>query len=50
MTGHRDWKMLRRYTNLRPESLHPREKVHEFAKAKLMPEMLAGKFPQSKVS
>jgi integrase len=22
VTGHKDWKMLRRYTNLRPESLH----------------------------
>ncbi len=22
VTGHRDWKMLKRYTNLRPESLH----------------------------
>ena len=22
VTGHRDWKMLRRYTNLKPESLH----------------------------
>ena len=25
VTGHRDWKMLRRYTNLRPESLHPKD-------------------------
>ncbi len=22
MTGHKDWKMLRRYTHLRPEALH----------------------------
>jgi site-specific recombinase XerD len=22
VTGHKDWKMLRRYTQLRPESLH----------------------------
>jgi len=22
VTGHKDWKMLRRYTHLRPESLH----------------------------
>lgn len=22
VTGHKDWKMLRRYTNLRPEHLH----------------------------
>lgn len=32
VTGHKDWKMLRRYTNLRPESLHkarPNEKGQE---------------------
>jgi hypothetical protein len=22
VTGHKDWKMLRRYTHLRPETLH----------------------------
>ena len=22
VTGHKDWKMLRRYTHLKPESLH----------------------------
>jgi site-specific recombinase XerD len=22
VTGHKDWKMLRRYTHLRPEALH----------------------------
>lgn len=32
VTGHKDWKMLRRYTNLRPKSLHkarPNEKGQE---------------------
>lgn len=37
VTGHKDWKMLRRYTNLRPENLHDtardlRERAHENAK------------------
>jgi integrase len=27
VTGHRDWKMLRRYTNLRPESLIPSQQT-----------------------
>ncbi|MGB8364214.1 MAG: tyrosine-type recombinase/integrase [Rhizomicrobium sp.] len=27
VTGHKDWKMLRRYTHLRPESLHQVEKL-----------------------
>jgi len=27
VTGHKDWKMLRRYTHLRPESLHSSPKV-----------------------
>jgi integrase len=25
VTGHRDWKMLRRYTHLKPEQLHARK-------------------------
>ena len=40
VTGHRDWKMLRRYTNLRPESLHGKGTVVDFQKASLMPEVL----------
>lgn len=37
VTGHKDWKMLRRYTNLRPEKLHDtarelRERAEENAK------------------
>lgn len=40
VTGHRDWKMLRRYTNLSPESLHGKGTVVDFQKASLMPEML----------
>ena len=48
VTGHKDWKMLRRYTNLRPESLHPKDK--EFEKAALTPAVLANMYPQSKAS
>ncbi|MBZ0215017.1 MAG: tyrosine-type recombinase/integrase, partial [Fimbriimonadaceae bacterium] len=48
VTGHRDWKMLRRYTNLRPESLHPKEKVKEFAKSTLTPEALSEMFSQTR--
>ncbi len=48
VTGHRDWKMLRRYTNLRPESLHPKEMEREFAKSSLTPEVLSEMFPQTK--
>jgi integrase len=29
VTGHKDWKMLRRYTNLRPESLLPKRRTGE---------------------
>ncbi|EJW11553.1 Site-specific recombinase, phage integrase family [Rhodovulum sp. PH10] len=28
VTGHKDWKMLRRYTHLRPEDLHRRRRSH----------------------
>jgi integrase len=31
-TGHRDWNMLRRYTQIRPESLHRPENVVPFAR------------------
>jgi integrase len=50
VTGHRDWKMLRRYTNLRPESLHPKEGQKDFAKSTLTPEVLSEMFPQTKAS
>ena len=29
VTGHKDWKMLRRYTNLKPEDLHKLQKVSQ---------------------
>ena len=50
VTGHKDWKMLRRYTNLRPESLHPRDKATEFAKTSLIPETLSDMFQEAKAS
>ena len=50
VTGHRDWKMLRRYTNLRPESLHPKEKLKEFARSPLTPVSLNTMFQQAKAS
>ena len=50
VTGHRDWKMLRRYTNLRPESLHPKEKAKNFAKSSLTPDSLSEMFPHTKAS
>jgi site-specific recombinase XerD len=28
VTGHKDWRHLRRYTNLRPEDLHSAATVH----------------------
>ena len=40
VTGHKDWKMLRRYTNLKPESLHSKINVVDFQKASLTPEVL----------
>ena len=50
VTGHRDWKMLRRYTYLRPETLHPKEKAKDFAKSSLTPDALSEMLPQTKVS
>ena len=40
VTGHRDWKMLRRYTNLKPESLHANDKLKNFPEESLMPKAL----------
>ncbi len=45
VTGHRDWKMLRRYTNLRPESLHPNSKQKDFASETLLPKVLIDMAP-----
>jgi len=36
VTGHKDWKMLRRYTNLKPEDLHSLQKVEQLNEAKFM--------------
>jgi integrase len=47
VTGHRDRKMLRRYTNLRPEFLHPKEGQKDFGKSTLTPEVLSEMFPQT---
>ncbi len=47
VTGHRDWKMLRRYTNLKPESLHPQGKRANFKTTSLTPDVLSGMFGQS---
>ncbi len=41
VTGHKDWKMLRRYTNLRPESLHPTDRKDEFSDRLEIPLVLA---------
>jgi integrase len=49
VTGHKDWKMLRRYTNLRPETLHPKSIHTDFANQSLLPQELAG-FAQAKNS
>lgn len=40
ITGHKDWKMLRRYTNLRPEILHGAAK-DTFGSESLTPKVLA---------
>lgn len=39
VTGHKDWKMLRRYTNLRPESLHGKARDN-FGNAAITPAVL----------
>jgi integrase len=44
VTGHKDWKMLRRYTNLKPESLHPIRLGQRPEKPDLTPEMLNGMY------
>jgi integrase len=49
VTGHKDWKMLRRYTNLRPETLHPKSNQADFANQSLVPQELAS-FAQAKNS
>jgi integrase len=38
VTGHKDWKMLRRYTHLRPEALRKIAETLEAAKAADTPE------------
>ena len=40
VTGHKDWKMLRRYTNLRPEHLHGTDAKKEFGKQTLTPKVI----------
>jgi integrase len=40
VTGHKDWKMLRRYTNLRPESLHPKLANDNGEQDSLLPQSL----------
>lgn len=50
VTGHKDWKMLQRYTNLKPESLHPKSQQQQFSRQPLMPEILSGMFPKSAAS
>jgi integrase len=42
VTGHKDWKMLRRYTNLLPESLHPVDLKARFSGEQEIPDVLAG--------
>ena len=39
VTGHRDWKMLRRYTNLKPEDLHQLQKHGQNPKDSLIDEL-----------
>ena len=41
VTGHKDWKMLRRYTNLRPETLHPKTNQGDFEIQNLIPQVLS---------
>jgi integrase len=41
VTGHKDWKMLRRYTNLRPEALHRKGGRANFENQSLVPKVLA---------
>ena len=50
VTGHKDWKMLRRYTNLKPESLHPKTQHQQFSSQPLTPEILSGMFPKTATS
>jgi integrase len=40
VTGHKDWKMLRRYTNLRPEALHRKTGSANFGNQTLVPQVL----------
>jgi hypothetical protein len=41
VTGHKDWKMLRQYTNLRPEALHRKGGRASFENQSLVPRVLA---------
>ncbi|MEQ8401250.1 MAG: site-specific integrase [Silicimonas sp.] len=41
VTGHRDWKMLRRYTNLKPEDLHRLQKHGQVSEEAFMQELAA---------
>lgn len=40
VTGHKDWKMLRRYTNLRPEALHKTDFKANATETPLLPAIL----------
>jgi hypothetical protein len=46
VTGYHDWKMLRRYTNSKPESLHPQGKQAGFEATSLIPDVLADMLDQ----
>lgn len=41
VTGHRDWKILRRYTNLKPEDLHRLQKHGQVSEEAFMQELAA---------
>jgi integrase len=41
VTGHKDWRMLRRYTNLKPEDLHKMQKAAQLSKEQFLATLAA---------
>ena len=41
VTGHKDWRMLRRYTNLKPEDLHKLQKAAQLSPEEHIDALLA---------
>jgi len=41
VTGHKDWRMLRRHTNLKPEDLHKMQKTAQSSMEQFMATLVA---------